>query len=121
MNLKKKELVISIIMILAFLFVGFNLSVFATASTGNQTLTFPSLNQNNSTQQIPIISGNNAGNSSQNGAGTVIPTNTNNTNANNSAQEVPNTGIEDLPWLIIGVCAVSAIFAYKKIKDYNIN
>ena len=52
--------------------------------------------------------------------GEVNTTNTTNTNTNNPTQ-LADTGLEDLPWVIIGICAVSAIFAYKKIKEYNID
>lgn len=50
-------------------------------------------------------------------------TNTENKNTNTSSQnEIPQTGItEDITVLFfIGVCAVLAIFAYKKVGDYKI-
>lgn len=44
MKLNKKELVFSIIMVMAILFVGFNLSVFASNSGDSQTINFPAFN-----------------------------------------------------------------------------
>ncbi len=35
--------------------------------------------------------------------------------------KLPQTGIEDYAlWLIIPVCIVSALYAFKKIRDYNV-
>lgn len=42
-----------------------------------------------------------------------------NNQENNNPNELANTGLEDLPWLVIGVCVISVVFAYKKIKEYN--
>lgn len=48
-------------------------------------------------------------------------TSTNTSSYNNTTTKLPQTGIEDYSLgLIIVVCAVSAIYAYKKIRDYNI-
>ena len=42
-------------------------------------------------------------------------------NTNNNTTKLPQTGIEDSAlWLIIPVCVASALYAYKKIRDYNI-
>lgn len=123
MKLGKKELIISIVMLIVFLVLGLNFSVFAT-NTGNNSLTlnFNLSGNNNANNNIPV--NNNATNNIEKDQerpqnNTVIPTN-NTTNTNNSStKDVPNTGLEDAPWLIIAVCGVSAIFAYKKIKEYN--
>ena len=40
-----------------------------------------------------------------------------NSTTNNTA--MPNTGVEELPWMIIVICVVSAVFAYNKIKEYK--
>ncbi len=47
--------------------------------------------------------------------------NTNNTNRNNTNTTLPKTGIEDsLPTVVLVVVfGVSAVYAYKKIKDYR--
>jgi len=58
---------------------------------------------------------------------TVPPVNNTNTNtgsiapANNTNTTVPYTGINNTGvFVIIGICGISAIYAYKKIRDYNI-
>lgn len=78
--------------------------------------------------QTPTISGNNSSeNTNTNTNGSNISTNTNNS-SNNSARRynntntssVPQTGIEDYNIGILLIIAVaSAMYAYKKIKDYN--
>ena len=42
--------------------------------------------------------------------------------ANTATNNVPQTGLEDNTgmFIIIGICVISAIYAYKKIRDYNI-
>lgn len=126
MNLKKKELIFSIIIMVIFLAIGLNISVFATNDDERQNINLNFNNiQNSQDTQIPVNnSTTNIGGSVQVNNTTLIKdaevTNTNNTNTNNPNQ-LANTGLDDLPWVIIGVCAVSAIFAYKKIKEYNID
>lgn len=51
----------------------------------------------------------------------VTTNNTTNTNRNTNTNTLPKTGIEDSPAGIIMVIGViSAIYAYKKIRDYNV-
>ena len=40
--------------------------------------------------------------------------------SNNSTEKFPQTGIEDNVGILLIVCVASAIFAYKKIKYYNV-
>ena len=136
MNLKKKELIVSIVLIIVFLVIGFNISVLATNDGNgiqNISMNFSNI-QNTQNTQIPVnttnttqipVNVNTSGsiqitNSTLIKDGEVNTTNTTNTNTNNPTQ-LADTGLEDLPWVIIGICAVSAIFAYKKIKEYNID
>lgn len=121
MKLGKKELIISIVMLIVFIIIGLNFSVFATSTSIHFNLA--GNNSNNNSNTIPqnnVIPQNNTIEKDQERPqnNTVIPTNNANTN-NSSTKDVPNTGLEDAPWLIIAVCGVSAIFAYKKIKEYN--
>lgn len=46
----------------------------------------------------------------------------NNTNRTNNTNTLPQTGIGDNTgmYIIMGICIISAIYAYKKIRDYNI-
>lgn len=127
MKLGKKELIISIVMLIVFVVIGLNVSVFATSSTNTVSLNNGfSFNLTNNSNTIPT--NNTATNNIEKDQeiptnNTVIPTNNanvNNANTNNaSTKDVPNTGLEDMPWLVIAVCGVSAIFAFKKIKEYN--
>lgn len=70
-----------------------------------------------------VISGENTiigGNSVPNNIveNTVIQTNTN--SSYNNATNLPQTGADDYAIvLVIGVFAVSAVYAYKKIRDYK--
>ena len=116
MSLKKKLLIISIMFMVVFSFVAFNLKV--SAISGGTQLNWNDIDNDgddessriptdNSGNQTPI---DNPGNST-NGNGT-------NNNANTPGQ-LANTGLEDLPWAIMVVCVVSTVFAYKKIKEYK--
>ena len=129
MKLGKKELIISIVMLIVFLILGLNLSVFATNNNSisfNNGFSFNLVNNNNNIIPTNNSATNNVENNQeipQNNTTQIPQNNTtqipqNNTN-NTSNTDVPNTGLEDAPWLIIAVCGVSAIFAYKKIKEYN--
>jgi len=54
---------------------------------------------------------------------TVNNTSKNNTtknNANNSNKnELPDTGLDTPSIAIVAICVISAIYAYKKVRDYN--
>lgn len=110
MNLKKKELIISIIIMIVFLIVGLNISVLATnyEYSFNGSNTSNTSNLNNFAIEVVNTTDNN----------TLTNNQLNNNNTNNPGQ-LADTGLEDLPWVVIGICAVSAIFAYKKIKEYK--
>ena len=69
-------------------------------------------NSATNTQVDAIASQNNNNNTNRN-------TNTNaNTNKNN-VTAIPNTGVDYSALVIIAICGVSAIYAYKKIRDYK--
>ncbi len=115
MSLKKKCLVISIVVLMLFTLISFNLKVSATQLNLSD---FEVGGGNNTDNEIPIepatpttpVNTNQSGNSNSN----------QNVNANvNEPEQLANTGAEDLPWVIIAICVVSAIFAYKKIKEYK--
>lgn len=44
----------------------------------------------------------------------------NNTAKNNTTNSMPNTGIESTSIMIIAICIISAVYAYKKIREYNV-
>lgn len=129
MNLKKRELIITVIMMIIFLAIGINISVLAaTTQDGSQNIIInfnQNLNQpdhniniiNTTPEPIPEPPVNNN-----------IPVNNNTVENNNvSKNNIANTGLGDwgwlnggiTPWLIIGTFAVIATFAYGKIKEYN--
>ena len=119
-NIKTKELIICIISIVA-LVLAITTNVFA---AGVQDLNALLGNtSNNDFGQIPEIT-NNTVNTNTN---TNINTNTNvnanvnvNKNTNNTTNTMPNTGVSYSSVVIIAICGISAIYAYKKIRDYNI-
>lgn len=108
MNLKKRKLLISIFFIIFFAVISFNGIVFADGnSQGIPFTTYAdSQNNNGNTQTVPVIET------------TETPNNTNENNTN-TPEKLANTGLEDAPWLLIGLCVVSAIFAYQKVKEYK--
>lgn len=104
MKLNKMKLIISVVTIIAFLSIGLNMNVWAAALT----LEIPNTENNVSGDLIEVVDG------------TSNQTVANNSNTNtNTPGELANTGLEELPWVLIGVCVVSAIFAYRKIKEYR--
>jgi len=103
----KKQLVVSIVMVII---VGLCINVTEVMALNNPYET------NFSGGNTPTTNTSNPGND--------IPRNNttpaNNVAGNNTADEnLANTGLEDLPYLVITLLTVSAIFAYKKIKEYN--
>ncbi len=85
----------------------------------------------NSTENT--VTGNTVGNTTANVQNTVTnttttpPTTTNTTRVNttntaNNTQTLPKTGVTDgyVVAILVIVCAISAIYAYRKIRDYNI-
>ena len=107
-----------LILMVALVFITlFSTIVNATDSNGLNLITDPNAtNTNNIT--------NNNQNSNQNSnlnSNLNSNTNSNTSSYNNTNTTLPQTGIEDFSlWMIIPVCLASAIFAYKKIRDYNV-
>lgn len=105
---------LSVILIISLLFVVLQTSVLATDLDLNSLLNGGNLTEIESTDD-----GNTSGTNN-----TTNITNTNNTTNNTSAtnETLPKTGItEDYAIIAFAViCGVSAIYAYKKVKNYNI-
>ena len=89
--------VLSLVIIMACMAVIMSSSVFAID---------PSITVNNG--QITAITGNDY----QDAQGSQT--------SNNSTEKLPQTGIEDNVGVLLIICMASAIFAYKKIKYYNV-
>lgn len=113
--MKVTKKILSVILIISLLFVVLQTSVFATDDDlfqqiqdlvgDTNTTSTPDTNTANTVNNITNI------------------TNTNNTTNNTSANEtLPKTGItEDYAIIAFAViCGISAIYAYKKVKNYNI-
>lgn len=115
---KRKELIICI-MLVGMLILTLTTNVFATnvqslSELSNNTNT----NENENFQTITENTSNNNVNTNAN-----INTNTNvntNTNTNNTTDSIPYTGVDYSLLVIIAICGASAVYAYKKIRDYNI-
>ena len=109
---KVKELIICIIAI-SFLVLSITTNIFA--------------------QNIDVISSNNNNNNANTNANEFVTvpeitstntntnTNTNiNTNRNTNTNTIPYTGSNNFSIIVlIGVCGIVAVYAYKKIKDYD--
>lgn len=115
-KIKTKELIICIITFIA-LVLSIVTDIFATdieaTLGGNST--------GNNVQQIQER-GNNTNNNTFNNTNNVLnkTNNTNNTaNNTNKTAVMPNTGVDYSVLLIVAVCGISAIYAYKKISDYK--
>ena len=106
----KRETILSLALIVGFLIlVGLNTNVLASSNTPgfvNLTLTPTNTNTNN-TNSIEIVN-----TATQNTANVA-------NNATNTPGQLADTGLEDLPYLLITLLVVSAIFAYKKIEEYK--
>ena len=120
--MKTKEIIVCII-VLGLLMITMS-NVFATGeidfnSLENNTSNTTNTNTDDDFENIPV-------------ANTNTETNTNvasnvNTNidkdgnpVNNAAGDLPKTGIDNSILIIVAICGISAIYAHKKIKDYNI-
>lgn len=82
-------------------------------STNNTTMLLPETNTTNTTGTQPV----------NNTTSIIQPVvDNNNTAENGTENSLPQTGVtEDITVMFfIVVCVVSAIYAYKKIRDYNI-
>ena len=121
-KIKTKELIICLISII-FLILTLVTDIFATDGSilpqGNNTNNTNNTNNaleeiqsryNNTTNDLNNTNNNNNNNTN----------NTNNTNSNrNNTTKIPDTGVDYSVVFIIAICGISAIYAYKKIRDYN--
>ena len=96
MKLIKKELIVSVIIIIAFVFIGMNVSVLATGASVDYPWNNMPKNTDNNSDLIEVV-----GNKDEE----VVVNNssrTNNTNTTNNANkpgQLADTGLEDAPWL----------------------
>lgn len=123
-NLKISKVILFVVTIALLV----SITIDARAEDGLTELTpntpIGNLNTNNSTNNTSNNTSNNTKNTSN--VSNVNKTNTSNrvnTTAyiNNSNSSLPKTGAEDYTtvFIIVGVCIVSAVYAYKKANEYN--
>ena len=125
---KTKELVICIISIIA-LVLAITTNVFATddiqdlnALLGNvstdENVEDTNVENIEENTEFEVIGGTNTNTDTNTKTNTSVNTNVNsNANATNT---IPNTGVSYSSLVVIAIAAVSAIYAYKKIKEYNV-
>ena len=123
--MKKSNLIkLFSILLIGVMVLTFSTTVFA-ADDDEGFTTLP-LNGNNTNINANNTNTNNTNNTNTNNANTNrnnSNTNSNNTNATNiyNTNNLPQTGIEDsIPVaMLVVIFSISAIYAYKKIKDYR--
>ena len=136
MKIGSKELIVTIIMVVTFSIITLNVVSLATgsqepfiitpsnnkASNNNFSSLLNVIDERNNTEKNNTVAVNNTVQQENVVVNTpVANTKVNNTRANTNTGDMPDTGIEDAPWLIMLICAASAGFAYKKIKEYKLD
>ncbi len=114
---RTKEILISLLAIIV-LILAIATNVFATSA--DEIVNALGNNQNNNTVvQIPSKDSNNTNNNTNNNNNKLNNVVNNKANVSN-ATEHADAGVDYSIVFIIAVCGVSAIYAYKKIRDYNV-
>ena len=114
---RTKEILISLLAIIV-LILAITTNVFATSA--DDLLNALGNNQNNNTvTQIQSKDSNNTNNNTNNNNNKLNNVVNNKVNVSN-ATEHADAGVDYSIVFIIAVCGVSAIYAYKKIRDYNV-
>lgn len=118
----KKSILIKVFLILlisSMMVMMFNINVFAANNTNGFDDLTNTLNKNNTNSNNTNVNNTNTNRTNTN-------TNANNTNKNNNSSiynntNLPKTGIEDsIPVaMLVVVFGISAVYAYKKIKEYR--
>ena len=134
-NVRKSRILLSIVAIaLMFILLGNMYSLAAedntvtitatndnnTANTNNTTNTGNTVNltanTNNTTSNTSSIVSNNTTNNTTNNTSTY-----NNTNTTSNSTKSPHTGSSSKTILLVVIFALSAVYAYKKVSDYNVS
>lgn len=117
----KKSILIKVfsILLISMMVMMFNTNVFAANNTNGFDDLTNTLNKNNTNSNNTNVNNTNTNRTNTN-------TNANNTNKNNNSSiynntNLPKTGIEDsIPVaMLVVVFGISAVYAYKKIKEYR--
>ena len=116
---KKIEIIICIVSLVA-LVLALTTNVFAENDLSLLTQNNSNSNNNLFTNIAPTNSNTNKNlNSNLNSNANKNTNNNVNKNTNNNVVSMPDTGVDYSVVTIIAVCGISAIYAYKKIRDYN--
>lgn len=129
----KKEKVIISLLIMVVLFALCSMSVFATDVTNNEPATITTITANGKssdndsdnteeTNNAPtaITPDSSNSNAPENDSTTISSYNTNVEESKNESSELPYTGTSYTVVFVIIALAISAVYAYKKISDYNV-
>lgn len=109
--MERKKVIVCILALVVLLFSATN--VFALG--GLNDLDDPMIDEDNNSNLLNELPRNQTENLTQN-----ITINNNGTGTIKDGNAMPNTGIEDLPIIAIGICIVSAAVAYTQIRKYNV-
>lgn len=103
-NVRKSKFLVSLIAIILMIVLFGNIYSLATSDNGSNTVT------------ITATTDNTAGaNNTTNNTSTY-----NNTNSTSNSSSLPYTGTNSKTILLVVVFAISAVYAYKKVSDYNV-
>lgn len=114
---RTKEILISLLAIIV-LILAIATNVFATSGDDINVL-LSGAGNNNTVKQIQSKDNNNTNNNTNNNNNKLNNVVNNKANVSN-ATEHADAGVDYSIVFIIAVCGVSAIYAYKKIRDYNV-
>lgn len=126
-DMKKSNLIkLFSILLISVMVVMFSTNVFAADDANFTELTVSNGTNTGNTGNSGNTAGNSTGNNTGNNTGNTNNTNANRNNTNNNSSiynntNLPKTGIEDsIPVaMLVVVFGISAVYAYKKIKDYR--
>ncbi|MBQ2916665.1 MAG: hypothetical protein IJE59_00560 [Clostridia bacterium] len=120
--MKTKEIIICLVAIFA-LILTITTNVFAqdinallNGSTSENT--FTNIEEDNTTTLNNTTTNNVTNTTTNNITTNNVTTNVNNANTNKTT--MPDTGVSYSSVVIIAICGISAIYAYKKIREYNV-
>lgn len=118
-NVRKSKILVSLIAIILMIVLFGNIYSLATSdntaganNTTNTNNTNTNTNSNTNTNVAPISA---TANNTTNNTSTY-----NNTNSTSNSSSLPYTGTNSKTILLVVVFAISAVYAYKKVSDYNV-
>lgn len=131
-NVRKSKILLSLIAIILMIVLFGNVYSLATSDNGSNTVTITATTDNTSGTNNTTNTNNTNTNTNSNTNTNVAPisatannttnnTSTyNNTNSTSNSSSLPYTGTNSKTILLVVVFAISAVYAYKKVSDYNV-